>query len=43
LQKETKERWKELCERATIEQEPSKFLAIFQEVNKELAERAISG
>ena len=39
MQKETKEPWKQLCERAAIEQERSKFLAIIQELDKELAER----
>jgi len=36
LQNETKERWKELCERAAVEQDHDKFLAIIQELNEVL-------
>ena len=36
MQNETKERWKELCERAAVEQDHDKFLAIIQELNEVL-------
>jgi uncharacterized coiled-coil protein SlyX len=39
LQNETKERWKELCERIAVEQDHAKFLALIQELNKVLAEK----
>lgn len=29
---ETKERWKELCERAVVEQDPDRFIATIQEL-----------
>jgi hypothetical protein len=37
LQHEVKERWKELCEQAAVEQDHDKFLAIIQELNEVLA------
>jgi uncharacterized coiled-coil protein SlyX len=39
LQNETKERWKELCERIAVEQDHAKFLALIQELNQVLAEK----
>ena len=36
---ETKERWKELCELATIEQDPEKLFELIREVNRLLEEK----
>jgi hypothetical protein len=36
LQNQVKEHWKELCERAAVEQDHDKFLAIIQELNEVL-------
>lgn len=36
---ETKERWRELCERAVIEQDPNKFVATIQELLQVLEDR----
>ena len=32
----TKERWKEICERAVVEQDPDRFVATIQELLQEL-------
>ena len=32
LRRETKERWRELCERAVVEQDPDRFIATIQEL-----------
>lgn len=34
-----KERWRELCERASIEQDPQKMLDLVREINEVLAEK----
>jgi len=34
-----KERWRELCERASIEQDPQKMLELVKEINEVLAEK----
>jgi len=34
-----KERWRELCERASIEQDPQKMLDLVKEINEVLAEK----
>jgi hypothetical protein len=39
LRGETKERWRELCERAVIEQDPNRFVATIQELIQELEEK----
>jgi hypothetical protein len=39
LRGETKERWRELCERAIVEQDPDRFVATIQELLQELEER----
>lgn len=39
LRGETKERWRELCERAVVEQDPDKFLATIQELLRLLEHR----
>ena len=36
---ETKERWKELCERAAVEQDPERFVATIQELLQALEDR----
>lgn len=36
---ETKERWKELCERAAVEQDPDRFGATIQELRQALEDR----
>ncbi|HEX4484901.1 MAG TPA: hypothetical protein VH088_01450 [Terriglobales bacterium] len=36
---ETKERWLELCEQATLEQDTAKFMKIVAEINRELAQK----
>ena len=38
LRGETKERWRELCERAVVEQDPDRFLTTIQELLQELEE-----
>ena len=35
---ETKERWRELCERAVVEQDPHRFIATVQELLQVLEE-----
>jgi len=39
LRGETKERWKELCERAVVEQDPARFVATIQELLQALENR----
>jgi hypothetical protein len=39
LRGETKERWKELCERAAVEQDPERFVATIQELVQALEDR----
>jgi hypothetical protein len=39
LRGETKERWRELCERAVVEQDPERFIATIQELLQVLEER----
>jgi hypothetical protein len=39
LRGETKERWRELCERAVIEQDPNRFVATIEELLQELEEK----
>jgi hypothetical protein len=39
LRGETKERWKELCERAVVEQDPDRFVATIQELLQALEDR----
>jgi hypothetical protein len=39
LRGETKERWRELCERAVVEQDPDRFLTTIQELLQVLEER----
>lgn len=36
---EAKERWKELCERAVVEQDPDRFVATIQELLQVLEDR----
>ena len=36
---EKKERWRELCEKAAVEQDPEKLLALTQEIDALLAEK----
>jgi hypothetical protein len=36
---ETKERWRELCERVVVEQDPDRFLTTIQELLQVLEER----
>ncbi len=36
---ETKERWRELCERAMVEQDPHRFVATIQELLQVLEEK----
>jgi hypothetical protein len=39
LRDETKERWRELCERAIVEQDPDRFLTTIEELLQVLEER----
>ena len=39
LRGETKERWRELCERAVVEEDPGRFVATIQELLQELEEK----
>jgi hypothetical protein len=39
LRGKTKERWRELCERAVVEQDPDRFVATIQELLQVLEER----
>ncbi|HEV2402206.1 MAG TPA: hypothetical protein VGS27_35080 [Candidatus Sulfotelmatobacter sp.] len=39
MRNEAKERWKELCEQAVVEQDHDKFLAIITELNEVLEEK----
>ena len=41
MQGNAKERWLELCEHATIEQDPEKLYALIQEINRLLEEKRI--
>jgi hypothetical protein len=38
LQGQTKERWKQLCEQAVVEQSPDKFLSIIEELDQLLTQ-----
>ena len=35
----TKERWRELCEQASVEQDPDKLLELVREINQLLEEK----
>jgi hypothetical protein len=35
----TKERWRELCEQASVEQDPDKLLELVKEINQLLEEK----
>jgi len=35
----TKERWRELCEQASVEQDPDKLLQLVKEINQLLEEK----
>jgi hypothetical protein len=37
---ENKERWKELCEKAAVEQDPAKLLELVKEINRLLGEKS---
>ena len=37
----TKERWRELCEQASVEQDPKKLLELVKEINQLLEEKKI--
>jgi hypothetical protein len=39
MQGETKERWQQLCEQATIEQDPKKLMILIVEINRLLEEK----
>ena len=39
LRGETKERWRELCERAAVEEDPDRFLATIQELIQVLEDK----
>jgi hypothetical protein len=39
MKDESKERWLELCERASKEQDPKKMLALMSEINRLLEEK----
>ena len=39
MQDESKERWYELCARATVERDPEKLMALVEEINKLLSEK----
>ena len=39
MRDETKERWRELCERAIVEQDPERFVATIQELLEALEDR----
>ena len=39
MQDETKERWRQLCEQAAIEQDPEKLIKLIDEINRLLAEK----
>ncbi len=39
MQGATKERWQELCEQATTEQDPDKLLVLIAEINRLLEEK----
>lgn len=41
LENERKERWGELCKRASVEQDPDKFVAIIQELNEALEDKEL--
>ena len=38
MEKETKERWRKLCERAAAEQDPQKLMELVEEINRILEE-----
>lgn len=39
MQDESKERWYELCTRATTERDPEKLMALVEEINRLLSEK----
>jgi hypothetical protein len=39
MERESNERWKELCAQAAIEQDPAKLLALVEEINRLLEKR----
>jgi hypothetical protein len=39
MQGDTKERWRELCEQATVEQDTQKLMALIAEINRLLEEK----
>jgi hypothetical protein len=39
MQSESKERWKELCEQAAVEQDPQRLLELTSEINRLLKEK----
>ena len=39
MDKPTKERWQELCERAAVEKDPERLLALCIEINRILEEK----
>ena len=41
MERNTKERWLELCEQAASEQDPAKLYALVQEINRLLEEKRI--
>lgn len=41
LENENKERWRELCKRASVEQDPDKFISIIRELNEVLEEKEL--
>ena len=43
MRHETKERWRELCERAIAEQDPERFVATIQELLEALEDREERG
>jgi hypothetical protein len=43
LRGEAKERWRELCERAVVEQDPDRFLTTIQQLLQVLEEREQNG
>ena len=41
MERNTKERWLELCEQATTEQDPEKLYALVREINRLLEEKRL--
>jgi hypothetical protein len=39
MQEKNRERWQQLCERATLEQDPEKLLSLVEEINKLLPDK----